>query len=125
MGNKLAMFSRGFTVGDLLEFIKEHDIPLDAPIVYQRIEDIYFENNGWRGVMKEGESYHRAKRHNDDVDSEKYKDQVTYPNMTPEEYEKFAVKISDEILEQLKDEYVHVHSPVMFDKEHLYLTAHY
>ena len=36
------------TVKDLLEFIKENNIPLDAIVKYQRIEDCYFNlGSGW------------------------------------------------------------------------------
>ncbi len=33
------------TVGDLKELIK--DLPDNMPVAYQRIEDMYFEENGW------------------------------------------------------------------------------
>lgn len=33
------------TVGDLKKHIR--DLPDDTPVCYQRIEDMYFENNGW------------------------------------------------------------------------------
>jgi hypothetical protein len=110
-----------FTVGQLKKFIEEHNIPDDATIVYQRIEDIYFEGadisgmrgklpngeygvltpgtkaKGWETIKKEGYWYHKMKELN----------------------------ISEEDLEKSKEEYIEVHSPVLFDKEHLYLTAHY
>jgi hypothetical protein len=35
------------TVGDLLDHIKKHKIPRSAHILYQRIEDAYFEKHGW------------------------------------------------------------------------------
>jgi hypothetical protein len=39
---------RGYaTVGDLKKFIKQHKIPNNALILYQRIEDVYFKKYGW------------------------------------------------------------------------------
>lgn len=119
-GDKL-FYRNAFTVGDLLKFIEEHQIPHDVPVVYQRIEDIYFERNGWQTLKKEGESWHRAKQFNDDLDSGKYEDKEKYPNATPELWK----KTPDDVMENLKEEYVSVHSPVLFDKEYLYLTSHY
>jgi hypothetical protein len=40
------------TVGELQKFIKEHHIPDDAKVFYQRIEDTYFQNCGWTTVEK-------------------------------------------------------------------------
>jgi len=114
-----------YTVGEFLKFVEENNIPMDAPILYQRIEDVYFENHGWRGKMMKSEAYHKAARHNADVDSGKYRNQEEYPNMTPEAYEKFAIKVSDAEMENLKDEYVEVFTTVLYDKEHVYFTAHY
>jgi hypothetical protein len=40
------------TVGRLKEFIKEHNIPDNAKVFYQRIEDMYFQRHGWTTVEK-------------------------------------------------------------------------
>lgn len=42
----------GLTVGELLKFIKEYDIPDSAPVLVQRVEDRYYEGvdvSGMRG----------------------------------------------------------------------------
>lgn len=39
------------TVEQLLYFIAHHDIPLTAKILYQRIEDRYFEEHNWDKVV--------------------------------------------------------------------------
>lgn len=125
MGNKDLKFKQGWTVGQLLEFIKKHQISDDTQIVYQRIEDIYFEKHGWNTVKKEGEAYHRAKKHNEDISSGKYLNKEEYPNITPDFYEKFSVTFSEDELESFKDEYIVVSSPVYYDDDYLYLDAHY
>ena len=46
------------TVGELLEFIKTNNIPMDAKVCYQRIEDHYFsKGTGWgeNSIMKPDE----------------------------------------------------------------------
>lgn len=47
------------TVGQLLEFIQKNNIPLDAKVKYERIEDSYFEEHGWdkSSTMKPHELY--------------------------------------------------------------------
>lgn len=40
------------TVEQLLKFIEKHNIPLTAKVRLQRIEDVYFENNGWTTTKK-------------------------------------------------------------------------
>jgi len=45
---------RGFlTVGDLKEFLYRHNLPTNAKVVIQRVEDFYFEKNQWGVYLKE------------------------------------------------------------------------
>ena len=39
-------------VGTLLKWIKEHKTPDDALILYQRIEDVYFDKYCWKVIAK-------------------------------------------------------------------------
>jgi len=43
----LKRYEHNMCVGQLLEFIEEHDISKDALVLVQRIEDRYFERNNW------------------------------------------------------------------------------
>lgn len=45
------------TVKELLDFIKEHNIPMEAEVLYQRIEDFYFENNNWTTIEKKQDGH--------------------------------------------------------------------
>ena len=55
-------------VGQLIDFIEKYDIPKDALIMIQRIEDRYFERNHWKvyekdqslGSIKTTAQYHPA-----------------------------------------------------------------
>lgn len=109
------------TVGELLKYIEDHNIPHTATVVYQRIEDIYFENHGWYTIKKPSEAYYNAIQWNKDIDSGKYLDKEEYPNMT----EEHLTKIEPQQLAQMKNEYVPVFSAVLYDLDHLYLDAHY
>lgn len=41
------MTHKNMTVGWLKKFIKENNIPDDAQIFVERVEDVYFEKHGW------------------------------------------------------------------------------
>lgn len=117
-------YSHHLTVGRLKEFLDEHNLPDDAIVMVQRIEDRYFENNNWSVYLKEGEEYHNAIKWNKDIDSKKYHNKNDYPNMKhPEKLKKFSKKE----LEEMKDQYFHLFCPVYYkdDKDILFLNAHY
>jgi hypothetical protein len=52
------------TVGDLLKFIEENQIPVTAPVMIQRVEDVYYENHDWGVYLKKGEHYRNSERMN-------------------------------------------------------------
>ena len=43
-------------VGELKKFLAENNIPDDAKILIQRVEDVYFDKNNWGVYRKEGEA---------------------------------------------------------------------
>jgi hypothetical protein len=43
------------TVGDLKNFLNKHNLPDNAKVVVQRVEDIYYEKHNWGVYLKEGE----------------------------------------------------------------------
>lgn len=92
----------GLTVGDLKKFIKEHDIPNNAPVLVQRVEDFYFENNGWGVLPQKSEWYYQMQEMNELIDSGKYSNEDNYPNI--KDPEKF--RSSKEEMEASKDQYV-------------------
>ena len=62
-----------YTIGDLYfqlkELIEEEKIPLNTPVVYQRIEDHYFERNGWKTVKVKGDNYYNSVEFNEDLEN--------------------------------------------------------
>lgn len=124
------IYKHSWTVGQILRFIEKHNIPDDALILLQRVEDKYFEKsewngvkmNGWTTIKKEGEQYHYLTRWNNDVDSGKYLDKEEYPLMT----EEYLKKATEEELENSKDQYYPCFSPVKYpNDDNIYLDAHY
>lgn len=39
------------TVGELLKFIEDNNIPNDAKVLYERIENVYFDECDWQGSI--------------------------------------------------------------------------
>ena len=112
------------TVGKLLAYIKENNISNDALVLIQRIEDIYFEENGWSTVKKEGFMYNSEKEIIDKAKSGVYSDKSKYSNMTDEILK--SIIESEDTLDECKEEYITVFSPVKYkNDDNLYLDAHY
>ncbi len=127
---KIKARGHAFTVGDLLDYIKENGIQRDALVLYHRIEDSYFKESiwhtgeiisGWDVVAKEGVAYHEALRWNARIDSGELLDKEQYPLLTETDLKKY----SPEDLQVLKDQYVEVFTPCGYNDGQLYLSAHY
>lgn len=140
---------KGFlTVGRLKKFIQEQNLPDDAPVVVQRIEDRYYEGNdisgmrgcpdtedgiyppgsrseGWGVYLKEGEAYRSVEMMNAKMEEEI----IRRENGSPEEFpmikdpKEYIIEPGDEF----KDQYHPVWSPVLYrdDKDILFLDLHY
>lgn len=110
------------TVGELLDFIQLNKLPRDAEVLYQRIEDVYFEKHHWTTIKKEGDDYHQTIKWNEDIDSGKYLDKEQYPMIKPEN----LIKCTDEDLESVKEQYITSWCAVKYPNDNnLYIDAHY
>lgn len=47
------MFEGYMTVGQLRKLLSDNTIPDDAKIMVERVEDVYFESNGWKTLKSE------------------------------------------------------------------------
>lgn len=94
------------TVGDLLKFIKNNNIPDHAPVFMQRVEDVYFEKHGWTTENMPGFHYR----------------QPEYSMEDPA-----AHIASQEDLNQMMEKYYQAWCPVFYkdEPEVLFLDAHY
>jgi len=136
-----------FTVRDLIEFITNNNIPMDARIYMQRVEDVYFNGvdiggcggyvddngvrscfppgskaDGWKTVKKEGYAYREALELNRRVDAGDFHNKEDFPDLEDPE----VLRSSEERLEELKEQYYPCFSPVYYaDQKDLFLDAHY
>jgi len=118
---ELKKYSDFLTVGRLKKFLNEHDLPDDAIVVTQRIEDHYYENNNWGVYLKEGEDTYYVKQRNKDIKNGKYLNKENYPDIK-------NIKIyTDEEIKETMEQYTPVWSCVRYpdDKDILFLDLHY
>ena len=109
------------TVGKLIEYLHKNNIPKDAKIFVQRVEDCYYDN-GWSTVKKENEDTEFMRETNRLIDSGEYFNDDNYPDRNPNDVKKFT----DEQIANSRDEYSPVFC-IMHEKNNLnlYLNLHY
>lgn len=137
--------SQTMTVGDLLTFLKERDVPLDAKIMVQRVEDKYFDGfdisgmdspNGilpegsisepWGVYLKKGYTYYEAEQNNislnEEIDRRVLGKEPNYPEI--KDPSKLLVDLNDT---DLQEQYHPAWSPVFYDDETdlLFLDLHF
>lgn len=117
-----------YTVGQLLEFIQEKldsgAITKESAILSQRIEDMYFEKNGWGVVKKEGDHFNYCVEHNKKIDDGIYLNKEEYPDIKGDE--EFLNKVSEQEMENSKEQYHPIWCPVVYKNDkNLYLDLHY
>ena len=113
------------TVKDMREAIE--GLPDDGLILVQRVEDVYYQNNGWGVYLKEGEHYYSAVRlnenMNEEIDRRLKGEEPDYPMIDdPATYMSSA-----EDLEQSMDQYHPAWCAVKYkdDQENLFIDLHY
>jgi hypothetical protein len=111
---ELEKYGHHLNIGTLKKMIE--DMPDDGLVLVQRIEDFYYEKNGWGVVLKEGEHYHHAKSFNADVAAGEY-DHIK-ENMK---------QFSEGDLDLIKEQYHPAWCVVKYedDDKNLYLDLHY
>jgi hypothetical protein len=136
------------TVGRLKEFLEKHNLPDDAPVIVERVEDRYYEGNdisgmpgctdtedgiyppgskssGWGVYLKKGDPYHNVEtiniRMKDEIRRRKSGEPGEFPGI--EDPEKHIQELSDD----LKTQYHPVWCPVFYkdDPDVLFLDLHY
>lgn len=92
----------GLKVGDLRKFLDENPgLSDDAPVLVERIEDFYFEKNGWGVYLKEGESYHDIKSMNERMNEEiERRARGEEPHYGMEDPSKYIRELTDEDMNQ-------------------------
>lgn len=124
----------GLRVKDLKEFVEKYNVPDDALIMIERVEDFYYEKQnlgdgqkieGWVVYLKEGQSYYDALSHNKRIREGFYFNKEDFPNI--EEGSEALKELTDEELERSKNQYHPAWSCVKYkdDDDLLFINLHY
>ena len=125
MNNLKEEWKHYYNVGDLLKFIKENNIPNDAKILLQRVEDVYFEKHNWKPIKKEGLFCSQERDHHKKI-KEGYYWSKDFPDNKPEDFTILSDEEHEKLIEDLKEQYYVCWSPVKYENDdNLYLDAHY
>lgn len=115
------------TVGRLKKNIEDFEIPDEAKVFVQRIEDVYYKKNGWGVVLKEGYHFHSSIELN-----EKMKEEIARRERGEEpEYDKIEdpnVHICEDenFLNEIKEQYTPAWCVSGYkDSDNLFLNLHY
>ena len=134
----------GLTVGKLKEFLEHYNVPDDALVMIERVQDSYYEGSdisgcggclttedgiyppgskaeGWRVYLKEGYVYKQCEEYNKRVDSGEFLDKKQFPNGHK------LTRMSYEELEGMKIQYTPAWSCVKYkeDDDLLFIDLHY
>ena len=111
------------TVARLKDFLNEHNLPDDAIVVVQRIEEVYYEKHHWGSYLKKGEHTFHAEQWNRDIESGKFLDKEQFPNMR----EEILIPFTEEQIKESMEQYHPVWSCVRYndDSDILFLDLHY
>ena len=114
--------SHGLTMKELREFInKNPQIKDNTKVLIERIEDKYFERNGWQTLLVKGEKYYNAEEFN-----KKMLQEIKDRKQGKGEYQKElnpkkAIKILND---DLKDKFFPAWC-ILKDKDFVYIFNHY
>lgn len=111
------------TVGDLKEFIYKNNLSDDAILVVQRVEDKYYEQNGWRVYLKEAYNSNYMRQWNEDIESGKYLDKDEFPDLD----ENTLIPYTEEQIKNCMEQYTPAWCCVNYkeDKDILFIDLHY
>jgi len=134
----------GLRVRDLKEFVEKYNVPDDALIMIERVEDRYYEgcdisgmnsvdgilpegskSLGWGVYLKEGQSYYDALSHNKRIKEGFYFNKEEFPNI--KEGSEMLEEYTEEQLEEYKNQYHPAWSCVKYNDEDdlLFIDLHY
>jgi hypothetical protein len=120
----LSSYKDYLTVGKLRKYLEQHpELPDDANVLIQRVEDKYYEKNGWGVVLKEGYHYQMNKTHNIRMEEEiRRRKNGEHPKYETEDPSKHIVELDD----AMKEQYHPAFSCLKYkDDDNLYIDLHY
>ena len=120
----LSRYEDYLTVGRLKKFLENNpDLPDDALVLTQRVEDVYYEENGLGVVLKEGYPYHMTKTANIRMEEEiRRRKNGEHPKYDMEDPSALIIELTDD----LKEQYHPAWSCLKYkDDNNLYIDLHY
>ena len=120
----LSSYKDYLTVGKLRKYLEQHpELPDDANVLIQRVEDKYYEKNGWGVVLKEGYHYQMNKTHNIRMEEEiRRRKNGEHPKYETEDPSALIMELTDD----LKEQYHPAWSCLKYkDDDNLYIDLHY
>ena len=115
------------TVGALRKALSNPNLKDDSPVLVQRVEDRYFENNNWSVYMKKGEMYWN--QHNLNIDMQEEIDRRARgeePECGMEHPEDYIMKIDEEW--EFLEQYIPTWCVINYgqgDEDILFIDLHY
>lgn len=112
------------TVGKLKERLQKTELSDDAVVLIQRVEDTYYQNNGWDVFLKEGCHYYSVVRMNkkmqEEIERRARGEEPKYPKI--DDPNKYIVELDDSMKEQYHPAWCAVGYK---DEEFLFIDLHY
>ena len=120
----LSKYEDYLTVGKLKKFLEENpELPDDSLVLIQRVEDKYYEENGWGVVMREGYWYYQFLENNLRMEEEIFRrEHGEEPQYDLEDPSKHITELNDEYKEQYHPAWCCLKYN---DDKHLYIDLHY
>lgn len=111
----------GLTVGELLKFIREHNLPQDGKVLVERVEDVYFEKRNWKTVDVEGYQYVLAMERKNKAKNGGFDNKEQYPKLSEE-----AIKaMAEEDIAYTKEQFIISHATGKYGENNLLICCHY
>jgi hypothetical protein len=115
------------TVGDLKRHIEENVIPDSAPVLIERVEDLYYERSNWGVLLKQGFHYNQVIKANERMKQEiERRARGEEPHFEIEDPAKFILENQD-LLDEFQGQYTPAWSCVKYRDEDsiLFIDLHY
>jgi hypothetical protein len=112
------------SVGDLKKFLAENpDIPDNAKVLVQRVEDVYYEKHSWGVVLKKGHHYYMEEEHNKKMQREvERRASGKEPHYSIEDPSKAIIELDESAMEQYHPAWCCLKYE---DDNNLYIDLHY
>ncbi len=116
-------YNEFLTVGKLKEFLYANNLPANARVMVQRVEDVYYQRHNWKVYLKKGLNATQCEEHNAKIASGEYLNKEEYPNID----ESLLVPATEEEIKQSMEQYTPAFCCARYrdDEDMLFIDMHY